>query len=143
MKKFVFSLLVICLTATISFAQSDEAKVTEMTEKMTTLYSLTGDQIAEMKVVQERKYRNLSEIESLKDTDTDKYILKLRALGTGHDASVKRLLTAQQRAIFDQKRVENRNMVAMEYKQLRGQEADKETMNSKIIELELIKLDNH
>jgi len=143
MKKFIFSLLVICLTATISFGQNKAEVATKMTEKMTTLYSLTGDQVAEMQVAQERKYRNLAEIESLKDTDNNKYILKLRALGTGHDASVKRILTEDQRAIFNQKKVDNRLMVAIEYKKLQEQKASKEEMNKKMVELELIKLDNH
>ena len=143
MKKFVFSLLVICLSASASFGQKNNDLASSMTEKMTTLYNLSTEQIPEMQKIQERKYRNLSEIEVFKNTDEEKYILKLRAVGTGHDASVRRMLNEEQREIFDQKRVENRQMVAVEYKKMREGKVSKEAMNDKIIELELVKLDNH
>lgn len=142
MKKFTFSLLVLCLTVMTSFAQKS-ADADAITQKLTALYSLNDTQVSQMQVIQERKYRNLSEIENLKNTDSEKYILKLRAIQTGNDASIKKMLTADQRVIFDQQRVANREMMAVEYKQMQGEKLSKEQMNEKIIALEMEKLDNH
>ena len=143
MKKFVFSLMVLCFMATTSFAQKSADASRAITEKLTTLYTLTDAQVAQMQVIQERKYRNLSEIEGLKSTDPEKYILKLRAIETGNDASIKKMLTEDQRAIFDQKRVANREMMAVEYKRMQGEKLSKDKMDEKIIALEMEKLDNH
>lgn len=142
MKKFTFSLLILCFMAMTSFAQKS-TDANAITQKLTALYSLDDTQVSEMQVIQERKYRNLSEIESLKNTDQEKYILKLRAIQTGNDASIKKMLTEEQRTIFDQKRVANREMIAVEYKKMQGDKISKEQMDEKIIALEMEKLDNH
>jgi len=142
MKKFTFSLLVLCFMAMTSFAQKS-SNANAITQKLTALYSLDNTQVSEMQVIQERKYRNLSEIENLKTTDQEKYILKLRAIQTGNDASIKKMLTEEQRTIFDQKRVANREMIAVEYKKMQGDKLSKEQMDEKIIALEMKKLDNH
>jgi hypothetical protein len=107
------------------------------------MYTLTDAQVAQMQVIQERKYRNLSEIEGLKSTDSEKYILKLRSIQTGNDASIKKMLTEDQRVIFNQKRVANREMMAVEYKQMQAAKLSKAQMDDKIIALEMEKLDNH
>jgi len=128
--------------AMTSFAQKS-SNANAITQKLTALYSLDNTQVSEMQVIQERKYRNLSEIENLKTTDQEKYILKLRAIQTGNDASIKKMLTEEQRTIFDQKRVANREMIAVEYKKMQGDKLSKEQMDEKIIALEMKKLDNH
>lgn len=143
MKKIVFSLMVLCFLTTAVFAQKNTDAAKAVTEKLTTVYSLTDTQVAEMQVIQERKYRNLSEIESLKDSDREKYILKLRAIQTGNDASIKKMLTEEQRAIFDQRRVANREMMAVQYKQMQSENLSKDAMDDRIIALEMEKLDNH
>lgn len=142
MKKFAYSLFVLCFMAATSFAQKS-ADATAVTAKLTTLYTLTDAQVSQMQVIQERKYRNLSEIEGLKSTDSQKYILKLRSIQTGNDASIKKMLTEEQRVIFDQKRVENRNMMAVEYKQMQADNLSQAQKDDKIIALEMEKLDNH
>ncbi|MFT4971455.1 MAG: hypothetical protein ACI9JY_000654 [Saprospiraceae bacterium] len=142
MKKFAFSLLVLCFMATTSFAQKS-ADATATTAKLTPMYTLTDVQVSQMQVIQERKYRNLSEIEGLKSTDREKYILKLRSIQTGNDASIKKMLTENQRIIFDQKKVENRTTMAVQYKQMKGDNLSKEQTDDKIIALEMEKLDNH
>lgn len=142
MKKFTFSLLVLCFMAATSFAQKS-ADATTITAKLTKMYTLTDAQVAQMQVIQERKYRNLSEIEGLKSTDSEKYILKLRSIQTGNDASIKKMLTEEQRVIFDKQRMANREMMAVEYKQLQAAKLSKEKMDDKIIALEMKKLDNH
>lgn len=142
MKKFIFSFLVLCLMSTTTFAQKS-ANADAITQKLTTLYGLDDVQVEQMQVIQERKYRNLSEIENLKDTDREKYILKLRAIQSGNDVSIKKLLTEEQRVIFNQKRVENREMMAVEYKKMQGDKLSKEQMDDKIIALEMEKLNNH
>jgi hypothetical protein len=142
MKKFTFSLLVLCFMAATSFAQKS-ADATAITTKLTKMYTLTDAQVAQMQVIQERKYRNLSEIEGLKSTDSEKYILKLRSIQTGNDASIKKMLTEDQRVIFNQKRVANREMMAVEYKQMQAAKLSKAQMDDKIIALEMEKLDNH
>lgn len=145
MKKIVFSFLVTCILATASFAQksSDTDRIKAATDRMTALYNLTDVQIPQMQKIQERKYRNLAEIESLKNTDREKYILKLRSIQTGHDGSVDRMLTNEQREIFNQKRGENRLMFSVNYKELKQRGASQEELDNKIIELELLKLENH
>ena len=85
---------------------------------------------------------HLGEIESLKDTDTQKYILKLRSIRTGTEGSYKQFFNKEQLAILHQKRVDNRLSLAQNYTALKKQNLTQDEIDVKVIELELEMLEN-
>lgn len=104
MKKLIFSLFALFLTI-CAFAQ----KVTtaqEATNELVKVYGLDNDQAQDMLVIQERKVRNLNDIQSLKTSDEKKYRHKIRAIKQSTDASIRRVLNDEQMAIYQKRRSE-------------------------------------
>ncbi len=101
MKKLLFSAFMLCF-ALSTFAQSAGAKSTasEDTQLLVKMFNLDAKQSQQMLVIQQRKYRNLAEIESLKTSNPDVYAKKIQAIDYGTDASVRRLLNKEQMRLY-------------------------------------------
>lgn len=101
MRRLLFLLtLTLCVSITFGQTASNADLAQKATDKMVTKYQLEGDQVAKMQKIQERKYRNLSEIEGLKATDMALYLQKLESLEYGTDGSIKMMLTEEQMTLF-------------------------------------------
>ncbi len=104
MKKIFLSFFALALTISV-FAQANTEAQT-VTNELIKEYGLDNQQAAQMLVIQERKVRNMAEIESLKNSDTKKYRHKKRSIKQGTDASIRRVLNEEQMKIYQQKRLE-------------------------------------
>jgi len=106
MKKLFLSCMVLLFTVGL-FAQQD-VKATNsaqiITDQLVTKYQLDKKQAAEMLKIQTRQLRNESEIASIKTTDLATYLTKVEALETGTNFSFRKILTVEQRKIFDQEK---------------------------------------
>lgn len=109
----------------------------QATEKMTQLYGLSAEQQVEMLKIQERKYRNLADIEPLKASDPSAYILKVRAVHSGNNVSFERILDAEQMKVFRQQQQQFREKKSIIYKQLQSKGASQQEIDKAIMEHEL------
>ncbi len=138
MKKIFFSLFILCLT-TGAFAQSEttQSPAQVSTGKLAKEYGLNQNQQAEMLKVQERKYRNLAEIEPLKNSNPQLYIQKVRSLQYANDMSFRKVLDEQQEKTFQQKQSDLRRKKAEIYKEMKSTGAAQNLIDAKIAELDV------
>ncbi|MCC6723391.1 MAG: hypothetical protein IT258_02695 [Saprospiraceae bacterium] len=139
MKNLLFSLALI-FVAFSAMGQTTEApnpKAREATEKLTKTYSLSPEQQAEMYKIQERKLRNLSEVESLKASDPSTYIAKIRSIQKGHHLSLERLLNADQIKIFRDEQHDLRMRKSTAYKELSSSGASQQEIDRKMIDFDI------
>lgn len=118
-------------------AKAGETPAKKTTEKLVQLYNLTSGQQAEVLKTQERKYRNLAEIEQLKATDQELYAQKVRALQFANDKSLERILTKSQIPLLRQQQKALREQKALANKELKATGASQEEINSKMLEIDL------
>lgn len=97
MKKFLTAIVALLFVTALQ-AQSFNAQ--KAADQLAGIYSLNAEQKAEMVTIQQRKARNLSEIQSLKTSDKATYIKKLKAIRYGTDASIKRMLNKEQMEVY-------------------------------------------
>ena len=109
MKKFLTAIVALLFMTTLQ-AQSFNAQ--NAADELAKVYSLDDTQRAEMLLIQQRKSRNLAEIQGLKTSDNETYIKKLKAIRYGTDASIKRLLNQEQMEVYYQKSKERRQREA-------------------------------
>ncbi len=121
------------------FAQTatDKTPAQKDTEALVAAYQLNDDQAADMLKVQQRKYRNLKEIEPLMNQDVKLYLRKLRALVSANEASFRRILNDEQLASYNQKLKELRQRKAQLYKELKAAGASQFEIDKKLIQLDL------
>lgn len=134
-------LCVVCLFCAFgAMAQATPKSTTpaqEATLKMTQLYSLNEVQQAEMLKIQERKYRNLAEIEPLKISDPNAYVQKIRSIKLGNDASFDRILNAEQMTIYKQEQQKLREKKAVVYKEMKSAGSPQQEIDNKMTMLDL------
>ena len=135
MKNTILSIAFL-LFAIVAFGQTERTPAQEMTDQLVEKYKLDDTQQTEMLTIQERKYRNFSEIEKLRKTDPLKFIEKIRALKLGTDASVQRMLTEEQLVIFRKEKIEFRKQKSAVYSELKSKGASQLQIDHKISELE-------
>jgi len=104
LKEILLSFFVFLFTVGL-YAQQDvksanlaQVAVDHLAEK----YQLSKKQSAEMLKIQTRKLKNEGEIASLKESNLAKYLDKVQALEMGTNTSITKILTPDQRKIFDQ-----------------------------------------
>ena len=134
----IIALLMLSWGTTTALAQSTAAReaAREATDVLTATYGLTAVQIPQMLEIQERRFRNLEDIEPLKSTDESLYRIKLRNIRMGTEASIERILSADQRPILEKERVERRKEEAARLKMLRESGATKAEIQQAILEME-------
>lgn len=96
----------------------DTEEVRKATDELTAKYGLSREQIQQVLVIQERRLRNLAEIEPLKNTDEALYRQKLKNIRMGAEASLERILTPEQRPILERERVERRKQNAAKLRRM-------------------------
>ncbi|HFA49311.1 MAG TPA: hypothetical protein ENJ95_09865 [Bacteroidetes bacterium] len=113
-----------------------QSEAQQLTEKLAAKYNLTEDQKADMLVVQQRNFRNLAEIEDLKNTNPMLYVRKLKALAYAYDGTMRRLLDREQRAIYFNEKTALRKQKAKASKDLKDSGASDLQIELKLTELE-------
>lgn len=136
--------LIICFLCLFSafgaMAQATSTSTTPAqaaTEQMNQRYGLNEKQQAEMLKIQERKFRNLAEIEPLKASDPNAYTLKIRSIKLGNDASFDRILNAEQMAIYNQEQQKLREKKALVYKEMKSAGSPQQEIDNKMTMLDL------
>lgn len=123
----------VCVSAQ---SAADQEAARKATEELTAAYSLSEEQAQKMYVIQERRFRNLSEIESLKTTDEALYFQKLKSIRLGTEASIERMLTPEQLPILQREKVERRKLAGNRIIELEQSGASKAEIQRALDELE-------
>lgn len=104
LKEILLSCFVFLFTVGL-YAQQDAKELNSaqvVADQLAAKYQLDTKQSAEMLKIQTRLLRNESEIASLKTSDLPKYLNKMEAIEKGINFSIRKMLTTDQRKIFDQ-----------------------------------------
>ncbi len=137
MKNAILSFALLLFGA-VAFSQSTDetTNAQSLTDQLTAKYNLSEKQQADMLVVQQRKFRNMEEIEGLKKTDILMHIQKIRALSMANDYEMEKLLNKEQQTIYRQSKVEFRKQKAALYQELKTNGVSDSQINYKISLLE-------
>jgi hypothetical protein len=123
-------------TETAPATSPNDAVAREAAEKLVKKYALNADQGKEMFAIQQRKLRNMSEIDSLKSSNRSLYLAKLESLQKGTLASIRRLMrTKEQIDLYDQTQKEVRSKRAEKQKEFAGKNASKEDVKAALLEI--------
>lgn len=114
----------------------DIEEVRKATDELTAKYGLSREQVQQVLVIQERRLRNLAEIEPLKNTDEALYRQKLKNIRMGAEASLERILTPEQRPVLERERVERRKQNAAKLRQMELDGVPKEDILKAMEEME-------
>lgn len=114
----------------------DTEEVRKATDELTAKYGLSREQVQQVLVIQERRLRNLAEIEPLKNTDEALYRQKLKNIRMGAEASLERILTPEQRPVLERERVERRKQNAAKLRQMELDGVPKEDILKAMEEME-------
>lgn len=138
MKRLILCLSVLFVAAGI-FAQTNVEKspAQKATDDLVQVYSLDAGQAAAMLKIQQRKYRNLAEIEPIKESNTSLYIQKIRALQYAQEVSFHKIMNEEQLKIFAQRNLALREKKAKVYKEMKAAGASQEEIDEKVIELDI------
>lgn len=128
------AILIIALFAFVGVQAQKSAQAA--TAEMTKIYQLDEAQQAEVLKIQERKVRNLSEIQALKTTDRATYIKKLKSIQYGTDVSLKRLLNKSQMETYYKVSTERRKKQAVLSKEMKARGASSEEIEEAMAEME-------
>lgn len=122
---------------TIGQAAAEKTPAQTATEKLSQRYSLDQKQQAEMLKIQERKYRNLAEVEPLKATDPGQYVRKIQSIQAGNNTSFERIMNKEQVKVLRQQQLELRNKKATVYKEMKSAGAQQGQIDLRMAELDL------
>jgi len=132
-KKFLTAIVALLFVTALQ-AQSFNAQAAAT--ELANAYSLDDKQKVEMVTIQERKARNLAEIQTLKSTDRATYIKKLKAIRYGTDASIKRLLTKEQMQVFYAKSKERRQKESDVMSEMKAAGASQEEIQEALAQID-------
>ncbi len=121
--------------------QAQEGRAAEATAALVPVYHLNAKQQAEMQKIQERKYRNLSEVEPLREEDPSLYLQKVKALQFAHEKSIERMLDDTQIQVHRQRQTAFRERRAAVVKSLKATDARQETVEQEMLRVYLEALD--
>ncbi|HMQ49803.1 MAG TPA: hypothetical protein PKA00_20315 [Saprospiraceae bacterium] len=107
MKQLIFAIVVFLFSVSVQ-AQDNAAAIRQATDNWVSLYQLNEDQSEKAYEIQERVSRQLGEIAALKQSDEKLYLQKKNSIRLGAQASLKRLLNEEQKAIFQEQQIERR-----------------------------------
>lgn len=136
MKKFFFCTLSLLFAAGVFAQGTVDPNVRKAADEMIKIYNLDQKQSAVALEIQERRFRNLAEIESLENTDKDLYRHKIRAIQQSTDASLRRMLDEEQMTIYNQRKMDIRNKKAARSAELKEQGLSMEEIEDTLLELE-------
>lgn len=126
------------LSVCSAYAQSaaDQESARKATQELTAVYGLSEAQVQKMYVIQERRFRNLSEIAALKTTDETLYREKLKSIRNITEGSIAHLLTPEQKPILDRERADRRRSESEKIKELQKNGASKADIHQALLEME-------
>jgi hypothetical protein len=138
MKNLILSLAFLFVCGSLFAQANDEPPTLEQTmATLTALYQLDDEQQEEMLVIQQRKYRNLGDIEDLRSSDPALFKKKLQSLHHGNIGHMHQLLNEEQLKVFRQKQMELRQQKADLFKALKGNGSQQAEIEKQMIELDL------
>ncbi len=137
MKKFLIGMIAF-LSVCSAYAQSaaDQESARKATQELTAVYGLSEAQVQKMYVIQERRFRNLSEIAALKTTDETLYREKMKSIRNITEGSIAHLLTPEQKPILDRERADRRRSESEKIKELQKNGASKDAIHQALLEME-------
>ncbi len=138
MKNLIFCLaLLFSACGAMAQTSTGKAPAQDATDKMTQRYGLNEKQQAQMLTIQERKLRNLAEIEPLKISDLAGYMRKIQSIQLGNNASFERILSAEQLKVLKQQQLQLREQKALAYKEMKAAGAAQQEIDKKLLALDL------
>jgi hypothetical protein len=135
MKKSILSFLAFALLGSL-YAQSQDAAVQQAVAETVSLYQLDRQQAAELQKIQERRFRNLAEIETLRDSDPTLYAQKKHSIREMTLATTRRLLHEAQLPVYYEQLSERRKQEAELKARLKTEGATPEEIQLAIWSLE-------
>lgn len=137
MRKFFLFIFAITITGALH-AQTKVTKKTieKATDETTALYNLSPEQQAKVYKMQERRLNNLKELEPMKTTDPDTYYRKRAAVRIAFEGHLQRILTDDQKKIYQTQVAERHQREAEKKKELKRQGASKEQIEKSLLEIE-------
>ena len=137
--RYLMTIALLCLGAATAFGQNKKSKapapeqnfdlvaVDDATNALAEKYALSPVQVIDMKKIQERKFRNMSEIKGYKISKPDLYRAKLASVQKGTLASIRRLLkTEEQLARYQQTQLDVRTRREEKRRELQEAKASRE-----------------
>lgn len=138
MKNPIFCLVFLfCALGATAQNATDKTPAQAATEQLTQRYNLNQKQQVEMLKIQERKYRNLAEIEPIKLSNAPLYQRKVQSIQIGNNASFERLFDAEQNKSLRQQQLQLREKKAVAYKEMKSSGASQQAIDKKMMELDL------
>lgn len=134
------SYLAFCLmlfTCGMAHAQQIEPKDPEtIASSLQALYGLDDAQTAQVLVIQKRRAKNLSEVAPLKSSRPAEYLRKRQAIANGTTAAIKKILRAEQMAVFKKHQEELELKRSAKIAEMKENGVSKEQIKLAIIEIE-------
>ena len=127
-------LLFFLLLGGIVSAQERSATVEQAVQEQTAPYSLNEEQVAQMYVIEERRERNLQEIEVLRESNYRLYLEKKNAVRTHSEGNIRQILHKEQRFILDQEQAAYRQATSNLIQQMRQEGKSKEEIELALLE---------
>ncbi|MCB0527520.1 MAG: hypothetical protein KDC61_09215 [Saprospiraceae bacterium] len=116
--------------------EASENEARAAAEALANKYDLNADQAKQVYAVQQRKLRNLSEIEPLKAEKRNIYLSKLESLQQGTLTSLRKILrTKEQIALYDQTQKDMRIKRAEKRKEMMLEKASKEDIQAAMLDI--------
>lgn len=136
--KFTLALLFTVLAFSTLQAQetANPAAVEKAVDEMSEQYRLNAEQREQAVDIQERRLRNLAEIASLRDTNYKRYLEKKHFIREATEASLRRLLTAEQLAVLKAQLLDRRKRESKLIERLKAEGTSQEDIQIAIWELE-------
>lgn len=137
MRKLLLLLLTICTLNTLN-AQSKVSKkeIEKASNELAAQYQLSPTQKEEAYKLQERRLNNLRELETIKTSDPDAYVRKRAAVRIAFESRLQRMLSDDQKKIYQAQVAERHQREAEKKKELKRQGATKEQIEKSLLEIE-------
>lgn len=138
MKNIFLLFVALCFATTLSAQNKQLSKASiDKIKKAQSTFSLDEEQTVSFRKIVERNANNMADIEALKTSDPALYQQKMMAAIQGNEASVKRLLNAEQLKIYQAEKLKKRNARAAFVTELKKQGKSKVEMQKALIDWEL------
>lgn len=128
-----FLILILFLGGAL-MAQDYSANVIQSVNESSTRYDLDDKQRIQMFVIEERRERNLAEIETLRATDHPLFLQKKQAIRKNTTGSIHRMLTEDQRLVLGQEKLAYRIETSDLIRQYRSEGKNKSEIELLLLE---------
>ncbi|MEL6833976.1 MAG: hypothetical protein AAFP77_13370 [Bacteroidota bacterium] len=132
MKIKLFILFV--LAGSSLWAQDRSPAIEEAVARQTAHFELRPDQVEQMYVIEERRARNLAEIEVLRESDYRLYLQKKQDIRTHIDGNIRQILDKEQRMTLDEDLRQYRMTTSNLIRQMQEQGKPKEEIELMLLE---------